>query len=102
GLRKNKQIGSAQEAKVRIATPRPDRWLPDRDLLATLCIVSEVEIVADPTAAGETVQAERSEYAKCERCWNYRPTGGQNAEHPTLCERCVRVVAAMNSQVGME
>ena len=50
GLRKAKQIGSAQEAKVRIATSRPDRWLPDRDLLATLCIVSEVEIVAEPTA----------------------------------------------------
>src|SRR5262249_8991363 len=39
-LRKNKQIGSAQEAKVQIATSRPDRWLPDRELLATLCIVS--------------------------------------------------------------
>src|SRR5579883_382455 len=43
GLRKNKQIGSAQEAKVRIATTRPERWRPDRQLLATLCIVSEVE-----------------------------------------------------------
>ena len=102
GLRKNKQIGSAQEARVRIATSRPDRWLPDRELLATLCIVSEVEIVADPTAAGEKVQAERSEFAKCERCWNYRPTVGQNAEHPTLCERCVRVVTEMNSQVGTD
>jgi len=29
GLRKNKQIGSAQEAKVRIATTRPERWRPD-------------------------------------------------------------------------
>ncbi len=102
GLRKNKQIGSAQEAKVRIATTRPERWRPDRQLLATLCIVSEVEIVADPTAAGERVQAERSEHAKCQRCWNYRPTVGQSAEHPTLCERCVRVVARMNSQVGTE
>ena len=73
GLRKSKQIGSAQEARVRITTNRPDRWLPDRDLLATLCIVSEVEIVADPTATGEMVHAERSSHAKCERCWNYRP-----------------------------
>ena len=41
-----------QEAKVRIATSRPEHWLPDRELLATLCIVSEVEIVADPAATG--------------------------------------------------
>ena len=81
-------------------TARPERWQPDRELLATLCIVSEVEIVADPAAAGEVVQAERSPYAKCERCWNYRPGVGQDAGHPTLCERCVRVIGEMNTQVG--
>ena len=58
GLRKNKQIGSAQEAKVRVATSRPEHWLPDRELLATLCNVSEVVIVADTAATGEAVTAE--------------------------------------------
>ena len=81
-------------------TARPERWLPDRELLATLCIVSEVEIVADPAAAVEVVQAERSTYAKCERCWNYRPGVGHDAEHPTLCERCVQVIGQMNGQDG--
>jgi len=99
GLRKQKVIGSAQEARVRIATARPEHWQPDRELLATLCIVSEVEIVADPAAATEAIQAERSPYPKCERCWNYRPTVGQDAEHPTLCERCVRVVNEMNANL---
>ena len=89
-----------QEAKIRITTSRPDRWLPDRDLLATLCIVSEVEIVADPSATHETVEADRSSYSKCERCWNYRPSVGQNAEYPTLCDRCVRVVTELNAQLG--
>ena len=42
----------------------------------------------------EVVTAEKSPHAKCERCWNYRPTVGQDAEHPTLCDRCVRVVAS--------
>ena len=102
GLRKNKQIGSAQEAKILIATNRPDHWLPHRELLATLCIVSEVEIAADPTAATERVVAEQSPYAKCDRCWNYRPTVGQSAEHPTLCERCVRVVRDLNVPVGSD
>ena len=88
-----------QEARVRIATARPERRQPDRELLATLCIVSEVEIVADPAAATEAVQAERSTYPKCGRCWNDRPTVGRDAEHPTLCERCVRVINEMNAPV---
>jgi isoleucyl-tRNA synthetase len=94
GLRKNKQIGSAQEARVRITTNRPDRWAPLRELLATLCIVSEVEIVTDAAATSEVVEADKSPYAKCERCWNYRPAVGQSAEHPSLCDRCVRVIQA--------
>ena len=96
GLRKNKTIGSAQEAKVRIGTSRPDRWSPDRELLATLCNVSDVEIAADPAATVEAVTTERSAHAKCERCWNYRPTVGQSAEHPPLCERCVRVLQELD------
>jgi isoleucyl-tRNA synthetase len=99
GLRKTKTIGSAQEAKVAIATRRPDHWMLDRELLATLCNVSEVEIVSDATATVEAVMAERSSYPKCERCWNYRPTVGQSAEHPTLCERCVRVLGELIGSV---
>ena len=95
-LRKTKQIGSAQEAKVRIATKSPDRWLPERELLATLCIVSEVEIISDPDAAVERIVADRSSYAKCERCWNYRPSVGQSSRHPNLCDRCVRVIEERN------
>jgi isoleucyl-tRNA synthetase len=92
GLRQNREIRSAQEAKVRIATSRPDRWQPDSELLATLCIVSEVEIVADQSALAESITALRSTYQKCERCWSYRSTVGRNTDHPTLCERCARVM----------
>jgi isoleucyl-tRNA synthetase len=102
GLRRDKVIGSAQEARVRITTARPERWQPDRELLATLCIVSEVEIATDPAATGEVVQAERSTYAKCERCWNYRPSVGQDAGHPTLCDRCVRVINEMGAGIGAD
>ena len=79
-----------------MATSRPDHWLPDEELLATLCNVSEVEIVGDSTATVEAVTAEHASYTKCERCWNYRPTIGQSAEYPTLCERCVRVLAELD------
>jgi isoleucyl-tRNA synthetase len=30
-----------------------------------------------------------SKHAKCGRCWHYREDVGSNAEHPTLCDRCV-------------
>ncbi len=99
GLRKSKQIGSAQEARVRITTNRAELLLPERDLLATICNVSEVEIVADPAASTESIVAERSPHAKCERCWNYRPTVGQSPEHPTVCDRCARVVTALRATI---
>jgi isoleucyl-tRNA synthetase len=91
-LRKSKRIGSAQEAKVRIASRRPEHWEPDRELLASLCNVSELEITSDAAAASEIVTAARSSHPKCERCWNHRPTVGQSTLYPTLCERCVRVL----------
>jgi isoleucyl-tRNA synthetase len=97
GLRMSKQIGSSQEARVRIATTHPERWLPLRDLLATVCIVSEVEITADQEASDEIVTAERAPYAKCERCWNFRPTVGKDVQHPTLCQRCVRVLEGLRA-----
>jgi isoleucyl-tRNA synthetase len=97
GMRRQKLIGSSQEAVLRIGTDPEGAARLDRGLLATLCIVSEVHVAADregPVAPGdEHVVAEKSTHAKCERCWNYRDTVGQDADHPTLCERCARVVS---------
>ena len=103
GLRKEKAIGSAQEAAVTIATPAADRpfLVADRELLATICLVSDVQVAeGEPEGAAAAgperfrVSASKSTFGKCERCWNYRPTVGKDAAHPTLCERCVRVVSA--------
>jgi isoleucyl-tRNA synthetase len=99
GMRKEKRIGSGQEASLRILTDQAGAGRIDRDLLAMLCNVSEVHVVADPAGPAaiveEVVIAEKSPHPKCERCWNYRPSVGQDADHPTLCDRCVRVVAAL-------
>jgi isoleucyl-tRNA synthetase len=97
-LRQNKTIGSAQEAAVTLTAAATD--LPmlevNRELLATLCIVSEIKLdAASVTSAGGErfrAAAERSTYRKCERCWNYRPTVGECPEYPSLCERCATVV----------
>jgi isoleucyl-tRNA synthetase len=39
-----------------------------------------------------TVSVEPIATEKCERCWQRRPDQGENAEHPTLCGRCVENV----------
>ncbi|MBI5368536.1 MAG: isoleucine--tRNA ligase [Planctomycetes bacterium] len=104
-LRAAKTVGSSQEIAVTLAATEPElaallaRY---RDDLAGIFIVSEVAVVeslADGAAGGELpalrVKVGKSAHAKCERCWGYRPTVGQVAEHPTVCGRCVEALAAV-------
>jgi len=39
------------------------------------------------------IEAGASAALKCQRCWHRRPEVGDNAQHPTLCGRCVQNVA---------
>ena len=45
--------------------------------------------VASGALAGVGMAVAPSAHAKCDRCWHYRPDVGANAEHATLCGRCV-------------
>jgi isoleucyl-tRNA synthetase len=38
---------------------------------------------------GFTVAVSTSPHKKCERCWHYRADVGPQADHPTICGRCV-------------
>ena len=84
---------------VTVPARHPAHILGDgRDLLATLCMVSEITVIerpAEDTDQPIRVEARPSEHPKCERCWNLRPDVGRDPEHPTLCGRCVRVVGAL-------
>jgi len=94
GLRQEQKIGSNQEASVTVYTS--DEQLKDLlkefglEQFAALCIVSEVRM--QPNADGTTVVAEKSSHNKCERCWNYWPSVGEDNEYPNLCRRCVEAV----------
>ena len=55
--------------------------LADRDEALT-----EVRLDTDETVA---VAVQRSEHAKCDRCWHRREDVGQAVEHPGLCGRCI-------------
>jgi isoleucyl-tRNA synthetase len=94
--RREKQIGSNQEASVEILTDPDDaRFLEaNLELLTSLCIVSEIKIRADVPGKSRTFLGGKAPYPKCERCWNLRASVGEDPEHPTLCERCVRVLTS--------
>jgi len=38
---------------------------------------------------GLDIRVAPSAHAKCERCWHYREDVGADAQHATLCGRCV-------------
>jgi isoleucyl-tRNA synthetase len=103
--RARKLIGSGLEASVRIVSAPED--LPallatKRELLKTLFIVSRVELSGPATGAvvyesqeipGLVVAVDRAPGRKCERCWTWSERVGEDTAHPTLCERCVPVIA---------
>jgi isoleucyl-tRNA synthetase len=98
GLRKDKVIASNQEASVTMrCTPEDAAALKEFGVaqFAALCIVSE--LVLEEGAEETTVTAGKSPHPKCQRCWNYWPSVGTNAEHPDICERCASVVQNGNS-----
>ena len=99
-------IGSPLEAQVTLSVADQQlRQLCEthRETLAEAFVVSGVAVQGNgshagpgassvPGLAGVTVA--RAPGSKCERCWKYLTTVGSHAAHPTLCERCARVVSA--------
>ncbi|MBQ1517928.1 MAG: isoleucine--tRNA ligase [Clostridia bacterium] len=58
-------------------------------------IVSGVEIVNDESAKEVKIEVNKAEGGKCERCWTYSTTVGQDAENPCVCERCSKVLRSL-------
>jgi isoleucyl-tRNA synthetase len=105
-LRAAKTIGSSQEATVWLGSDDSEDLAmleKARELLETVCIVSEVLVGGErPNGAASLtdfpkawVHTRKSPHPKCERCWNLRPSVGRDSQHPTLCERCARVVSSL-------
>jgi isoleucyl-tRNA synthetase len=89
-LRADKAIGSALDAEVRIfATGKyHDELKAIGAVLPMVFIVSKV-ILAEGEGEPEAAPAAGS---KCQRCWMWSESVGQQPDHPTLCERCYGVV----------
>ncbi len=99
--RRAKKIGHSLDAKVTLyAKDEAYEALSQMaDQLSTLLIVSQVRLVKGTTTEGEVtdredlrISVEQAGGEKCERCWIYSPTVGDDQNKPTLCERCAKVL----------
>ncbi len=94
--RNEKLIGKSLEAKVIITCKTAElaeQYAAMADTLKDVLIVSAVAVAQGETGDEDVAYTiEKAEGGKCERCWCYSETVGQNAEHPTLCARCAGVV----------
>ena len=97
--RNAKLIGKPLEAQVTLyVNDELYNQLKDQTgLLETLFIVSKVSLENKTggkvySAEGVGVEIARARGEKCERCWIYSDTVGQDSAHPTLCSRCAKVV----------
>ncbi len=89
---KDKMIKSSLEASVTLAASGAEyEFIKSvENELAAAFIVSEVVV---EQAEGELqVTVNKAQGEKCERCWAYSKTVGDNADHPTLCARCAAVI----------
>lgn len=99
--RTEKVIGSSLEAGVILYCEEKDIdfFNENRELLRTVCIVSDLTIQPDKQGAfvfeqlGLSMDIFKAQGEKCERCWTYSTTVGRNSSHPTLCERCCAVLS---------
>ena len=100
--RNEKTIGNSLEARVEISGENEEiNALLESELekLPDFFIVSQVELknkMNNPTHVGENskikIYVEEANGEKCERCWKYSPSVGEDNKYEDVCERCATVL----------
>jgi len=101
--RKAKLIGHPLDASLEIKLPDTNIKEQVKNLtqnLNDIFIVSQAKIVdtIDDTAyqgqeiEGLAIKVYRAAGEKCERCWRFDETIGNDIDHPAACERCVQAL----------
>ena len=111
--RQQGKIGKGVDAVVFVPSAPEEQWRPlletkGESLLTTLFNVSGTRLKQRapreavryesqdiPGLVVEVAPAQSLGWRKCERCWTWSARVGEDAAHPTLCERCTPVVAAL-------
>jgi len=104
--RAEKLIGNSLEAHVKLQVENTE-MLPLLQKYAaqlpTLFIVSAAELTEScpdgyvaEKVAGLKIKVEKAAGEKCERCWNYSTSLGDDPAHPTMCPRCLQALKEIN------
>jgi isoleucyl-tRNA synthetase len=82
------------ESKVRMVAPPNlyDFLAPYASQLPAIFVVSQVELVRSDREGAVEIEVTPPAGEKCERCWLYLDSVGQDDEHPTICARCAEVI----------
>ncbi len=99
-------IGSPFDSKIKLLTNNENRYKYLSGLNDELCEifkVSQVEIkltadtgpdaIKSQTYSDTAIEVSKAEGAKCERCWNYSFSVGNNLAHPLICNRCLSAIS---------
>ncbi len=99
--RNQKLIGANLQAQVTLTAADPvfsvlERFKND---LRYFFIVSDVELKkgSGNGDAPVAVQVSKAAGLKCERCWNFSTRVGEDANYPTVCERCSPVLKEIDA-----
>ena len=107
--RADKRIGSSLAARVVIEASEEDAGFLRSfgDELRFLLLTSAVELGSvgegaerSESVPGFAVEVHPALGDKCERCWNWEPDVGSDAEWPQVCGRCARSVRSILSGAG--
>ena len=92
--RTEKVIGHSLNAKVIINSNQENyEYLKEKEeLLQEVFIVSGVEVNKSKEFGVEVKVADGQ---KCERCWMYSTTVGEDKENPTICHKCSEALSGM-------
>jgi isoleucyl-tRNA synthetase len=94
GARREKLIGLSLDAQVSIALPKGlyDVLHGYEDRLKKILIVSQVALSTGDDIKEVRVEVRKAEGEKCTRCWIYETSVGGDAEHPSICRRCLEII----------
>ena len=89
--RKNKEISSSLEAKIILNLEEENFGIFKKyqEILPEFLICSEVILKKNNKFE---IKVEKTSYKKCQRCWKYLPSVGNNKQYPEICEHCFEVI----------
>lgn len=90
-LRAAGQVGSSLQAELNfhLSAAEFDALNSLGEDLRFVTITSSANVYKAATETEQTILVNPSQHKKCDRCWHYAKDVGADAQHPTLCGRCV-------------